>query len=249
MDPLPAGAVILQVLPRLEAGGVERGTVEMVQAIVAAGGVALVASAGGRLVTAVERAGGRHITLPLAAKGPWAIWRNAGRLSRVIRAEGVRVVHARSRAPAWSALRAARWCGVAFVTTYHGVYREGPGPLSGGKRWYNSVMARGDRVIAISRWVANHLVARHGTDVARVRLVPRGVDPGVFDPARVPADRITRLIRAWRLPDDAPVVMLPARLTRWKGQTVLLRAMALVRDRRAVCVLLGDGRPGFAEEL
>ncbi len=96
------------MLPRLEAGGVERGTVEMAQAIAAAGGRAVVASAGGRLVPAVQRAGGRHVTLPLASKDPVAIWRNAGRLRALIRAERVALVHARSRAPAWSALRAAR---------------------------------------------------------------------------------------------------------------------------------------------
>ncbi len=245
MDPLPPGATILQVLPRLEAGGVERGTVEMAQAIAGSGGTALVASAGGRLVPSVERAGGRHITLPLAGKGPLAIWRNAGRLARLIRADQVSIVHARSRGPAWSALRAARRTGVPFVTTYHGVYNDG-GP---GKRLYNSVMARGDRVIAISRWVANHLVARHGTDPAIVRIIPRGVDPTIFDPARVPGDRLARLVRTWRLPDDAPVVMLPARLSRWKGQTVLLAAMARLQDKRAICVLLGDGRPGYAQEL
>ena len=245
MVPFPSATTILQVLPRLDAGGVERGTVEMAQAITAAGGQALVASAGGRLVPSVERAGGRHVTLPLSGKGPWTIWRNGLRLARLLRSGGVNIVHARSRAPAWSAQRAARRVGVPFVTTYHGVYNEN-GP---GKRWYNSVMASGDRVIAISRWVANHLVERHGTDPTRVRIIPRGVDPVIFDPARVAPDRMARLIRAWRLPDGAPVVMLPARLTRWKGQTVLLDAMARLRNRDAVCVLLGDGRPGFAKEL
>ncbi len=245
MLPLPPATTILQVLPRLEAGGVERGTVEMAQAIAGAGGIALVASAGGRMAPAVERAGGRHVTLPLAGKAPGTILRNAGRLARLVRSQGVGIVHARSRAPAWSAYMAARRTGVRFVTTYHGVYNEGPP----GKRWYNGVMARGERVIAISRYVANLLVARHGTDPDRVRIIPRGVDPAVFDPARVPPDRMARLIRAWRLPDGAPVVMLPARLTRWKGQGVLIAAMAQLRDTDAVCVLLGEGRPGYLREL
>ncbi len=245
MDVLPPATPILQVLPRLEAGGVERGTVEIAQAIAAAGGDALVASAGGRMVAAVERAGGRHITLPLAQRTPLTIWRNAGRLAGLIRAERAAIIHARSRAPAWSAYLAARRTGTPFVTTYHAPYREGPP----GKRWYNGVMARGDRVIAISRYVANTLVARHGTDPERVRIIPRGVDPALFDPARVQGDRMARLVRAWRLPDDAPVVMLPARLSRWKGQAVLLEAMARLQHPTAVCVLLGDGRPGYQQEL
>ena len=242
---LPPGAAILQVLPRLVAGGVERGTVEIAQAVTEAGGTALVASAGGRMVAAVERVGGRHVTLPLAGKGPVAIWRNGGRLAAMIRREHVQLVHARSRAPAWSAWRAARRAGVPFVTTYHAPYGEG----APGKRWYNGIMARGDRVVAISRFIANLLVERHGTDPSCVRIIPRGVDPVLFDPAHVGGERVARLMREWRLPDGAPVVMLPARLSRWKGQAVLLRAMAQVRDVGAVCVLLGEGRPGYRQEL
>lgn len=247
MDPLPPGTVVLQVLPRLETGGVERGTVEMVQAIVAAGGTALVASEGGRLVAAVERAGGRHVQLPLATKNPAAIWLNAGRLARLIRAEGVDIVHARSRAPAWSALIAAHRTGARFVTTYHGAYTE----ALPGKRRYNAVMARGDRVIAISRYIAGLLAARHALDPARIRIVPRGVDPHLFDPRAVPGPRIARLAEAWRLSDGAPVVMLPARVTRWKGGAVLIDAMARLARTDACCVLVGatQGRDRFAHAL
>ncbi len=247
MVPLPPGTVVLQVLPSLETGGVERGTVEIVQAIVGAGGAALVASEGGRLVGAVELAGGRHIRLPMAAKNPLAIWRNAGRLAGLIKSENVGIVHARSRAPAWSAFMAVRRTGVGFVTTYHGVYNENVP----GKRCYNAVMARGDRVIAISRYVAALLTARHAVEPARIRIIPRGVDPAMFDPAAVSGPRIDRLAEAWRLSDRAPVVMLPARLTRWKGGAVLIDAMARLARTDACCVLVGatQGRERFAREL
>lgn len=250
MDLLPPGgmlegATILQVLPRLHTGGVERGTVEMAAAVAGAGGRALVASAGGRMAGFVERAGGQHVVLPLGTKEPLEMWRNAGRLARLVRREGVTIVHARSRAPAWSSLVAARRTGVRFVTTYHGAYNEG----WAGKRWYNSVMARGDRVIAISQYVAGLIEARHGTDPARVRVIPRGVDPVVFNPERIAPDRMARLLQAWRVPDGAPVVMLPGRLSRWKGQGVLLDAMARLEHPDAVAVFVGDGRPGYAREL
>lgn len=247
MPALPPGATVLQVLPSLDTGGVERGTVEMTQAIVAAGGAALVASEGGRLVAAVERAGGRHIRLPLASKNPATIWLNAGRLGRLIRTEGVGIIHARSRAPAWSALLAARRTGARFVTTYHGVYNEGVP----GKRRYNAVMAKGDRVIAISRFVAALLAARHGVEPSRIRVIPRGVDPALFDPARVTAPQVAQLAAAWRVPDGAPVVMLPARLTRWKGAAVLIDAMARLACTDACCVLVGatQGRERFARQL
>src|SRR5690242_12783604 len=109
---------VLQVLPRLVTGGVERGTIEIAGALIGEGWRALVASAGGPLAEEIERAGGRHFTLPLASKNPATILRNAGRLAHLIEREGVDLVHARSRAPAWSAWLAARRTGRPFVTTF-----------------------------------------------------------------------------------------------------------------------------------
>ncbi|MSO91614.1 MAG: glycosyltransferase [Acetobacteraceae bacterium] len=241
----PKPPTVLQVLPALGTGGVERGTVEMTQAITAAGWCALVASAGGPHAAQVERAGGRHITLPLDSRNPLTTWRNIFRLAALIRAEGVDIVHARSRAPAWSAWLAARRTGRKFATTYHGAYGE-DFPF---KRRYNAIMARGDRVIAISRYIAELIGQRHGVGAARIRVIPRGVDTALFDPAAVTGDRIARLARAWRLPDGAPVIMLPGRLTGWKGQAVLLDAMARLDRQDAVCVLLGGGRPAAIKAL
>ena len=238
---------MLQVLPSLVTGGVERGTVEINQAIVGAGWTGLVASAGGRLVPAVQRAGGRHIVLPLTSRDPLTIWRNAARLAAVIRAERVAIVHARSRAPAWSAWLACRRTGAHFVTTYHGTYGEDL-PF---KRRYNSVMAKGEQVIAASRFIAEEIVARHGTDPTRVRVIPRGVDPARFDPAVVSGDRMERLAQAWRVPDGALVALLPGRLTSWKGQAVLIEALARM-SRRDVCgVLVGSdqGRQRYTARL
>ena len=239
--------VVLQVLPSLVTGGVERSTIEMAEGVAASGWIALVASAGGPLVAAVERAGGRHIGLPLDTRGPLGIWRNAGRLARLIQAEGVDIVHARSRAPAWSSWVATQRVGARFVTTYHGAYAEDL-PF---KRRYNAVMAKGGIVITASRFVAELVVARHGIEPSRVRVIPRGVDPAVFDPAAVTSERLRRLDGAWTLPPDATVVTLPGRLTGWKGQSVLLDAFAQLRRQDVVCVLLGSdqGRAGYAGGL
>ncbi len=239
--------IILQILPSLVTGGVERGTVEITEAIARAGWTALVASAGGPLVTQIERAGGRHIQLPLDARNPLAILRNAGRLAGLIRAEHVDLVHARSRAPAWSGWLATRRTGTRFVTTYHGAYNEDL-PF---KRRYNAVMAKGEIVIAASRYIADLISARHGTDPQRVRLIPRGIDPATFDPAAVPPERTARLHAAWTLPEPAPVVLLPARLTGWKGQRVLLDALALLPRQDVIAVLAGSdqGRAAYAAGL
>jgi glycosyltransferase involved in cell wall biosynthesis len=238
---------VLQVLPALDTGGVERGTVEMVQAIVRAGGSALVASSGGRLVAAVERAGGTHIMLKLASKNPARIWSNAARLAFLIRAAEVDIVHARSRAPAWSAWLACRRTAARFVTTWHGVYSEN----APGKRRFNAVMARGERVIAISHFIAHRVLSRYNIDPARLRIIPRGVDPALFDPAAVSGHRVARLSAEWRLPDGATTIILPARLTRWKGHIVMVEALARL-ERKDVClVMVGaeQGRKKFRKEL
>ena len=237
--------VVLQVLPALETGGVERGTVEMVAAITRAGGRALVASAGGRLAPLVDRAGGRNIKLPLVGRSPWRIWRNAKALEAVIRQEHVALVHARSRGPAWSAWLACQRTGTPFVTTYHGAYNENF-PL---KRRYNRVMALGERVIAASRFIAELIQQRHGTDPDRIRVIPRGVDTAVFDPDAVSPDRIARLAKAWRLPDGMPTVLLPGRLRTWKGQSVLLDAVARMANRNVCCVLVGGGDKRITRRL
>ncbi len=199
------------------------------------------------MVEAVEHAGGHHIALPLKTKTPFGIWRNAARLEALIRAHNVSIVHARSRAPAWSAWLACQRTGTPFVTTYHGTYGETL-PF---KRRYNAIMARGEIVIAASHFIAALVTARHGVDPSRIRVIPRGVDPIVFDPTAVPPERLARLTQAWRLPDGMRVVMLPGRLTAWKGHAVLLDAIARLKQANVVCVLVGSdqGRWRYSAQL
>ncbi len=243
--PDPHPPVVMQVLPALDAGGVERHVLTLAAAVAGAGGMSIVASSGGRLVPTVERAG-RHLALPLERRGPLAIRANARRLEAAIREHGVNLVHAHSRAPAWAAWLAARRTGVPLVTTYHGTYSEG----LPGKRLYNSVMARGARVIAPSRFVAGMVAARHATPPERLRVVPHGVDTRIFDPEVVVPDRLVRMAAGWRVPDGAPTILLPGRLTRWKGQAVLIKALARMERRDAVVLLTGDARrQGYAKEL
>jgi len=147
---------VLQVVPELSTGGVERTTIEVAEGVVQAGGRALVASEGGQLEARLAEVGGEFFRLPLATKNPLVAWRNAGRLAAIARAEGVTIIHARSRAPAWSARIAARRLGLPFVTTFHGAYNEGNAP----KKLYNSVMAAGDLVIANSGFTADLVKAR-----------------------------------------------------------------------------------------
>jgi glycosyltransferase involved in cell wall biosynthesis len=236
---------VLQVLPALHSGGVERGTVDMARALAEAGWVSLVASSGGPLVREIERAGAIHITLPLASKNPFVIRANAGRLAQEIRRHKVDIVHARSRAPAWSARAASRATGAHFVTTFHNAY----GAKSWLKRRYNAVMATGELVIANSNFVAEHVTRVYGVPRERLRVVHRGVDVSRFDPYTMRADRIVRLAKEWRLPDGAPAVMLPARLSRWKGHSVLIEAMNILGRPQVYALIVGGGSGRYRAQL
>ena len=240
--------VVLQVVPSLVTGGVERGTVEVAQALVEAGWTALVASEGGPMVREIIRAGAEHVTLPLASKNPLVMRANIARLEALITDHGVDIVHARSRAPAWSAHAAATRTGTHFVTTFHGTYNLG---WMGLKASYNSVMTRGERIIAISDFIAEHARRIYGVDPNRIRVVHRGVDLSRFDPQRVSQERIIALSQKWRLPDGYQVITLPGRLTRWKGQAVLIEALALLGRHDIRCLLVGSdqGRTGYRNEL
>jgi len=244
--PEPRPPAVLQVVPSLGSGGVERGTIEIATALAAAGWTAYVASSGGPMERELARAGIEHIRLPLASKNPLTMRRNISALVRIIREHRIDIVHARSRAPAWSAWKAARKTGRRFVTTFHNAYGTGA-PF---KHWYNSVMARGERVIAISDFVAEHAVSEYGIGVDRLRTIPRGVDMKLFDADRVNGDRVADLANKWRIPDEFSVVMLPGRLTRWKGGLDFIEAIAKL-GRRDVCgVLVGaEQRSGFRRQL
>jgi glycosyltransferase involved in cell wall biosynthesis len=251
--------VVLQVLPSLEigGGGVERTAIDIAAAIRANGAPAFVASSGGQLVSELDRRGAQHITLPLASKNPLVMRRNVQRLVDIIEEHGINIVHARSRAPAWSARAAARRTGCSFLTTFHGAYNYGTGLTGAWKKRYNAVMADGDLVIANSHFIADLLRTDYGVPEDRIRIVPRGIDLNVFDPARTKVARVVDLASRWNLPDDASVVMLPGRLTRWKGQSLFIEALALLKDRlggdnfKIVGLLVGadQGREAYRAEL
>ena len=239
---------ILQVIPNLGAGGAEQTTVDVTAAIVKAGHRAIVVSNGGPRVVDIQRAGGTHIDMPVHSKNPITMWMNIGRLKRIIREHSVDIIHARSRAPAWSALKAARDTGIKFLTTCHAPFNIGD---SEWKRKYNSSIARGDLIIANSEFVAHYLVDNYQVPIPKIRVIPRGIPMEKFNSSLVTAERMLRLSQSWRIPEVATVVLLPGRLTRWKGQTILIEAMAKLKRKDVYCVLLGDnqGRSEYSDEL
>jgi glycosyltransferase involved in cell wall biosynthesis len=234
-----AGPRVLQVVPGLGEGGAERGTVDLARYLIAQGWTALVATSGGRGESELRQLGTPVFRLPLQAKNPLVIRANIGRLQRLVQEQGVQLIHARSRAAAWSSRSAARRCGIPFVTTFHGVYRGSTRFL---KRRYNGIMAQGDRVIAVSEHVADHVREHYGVADDRLRVIPRGIDLDAFATEAIARGRIEGLARRWHVPKGSKVVMLPGRLTRIKGHLLLLEAIAAMNRRNFVCLLVG--RPG-----
>lgn len=175
---------------------------------------------------------------------------NIRKLVLLCRQEGVELIHARSRAPAWVALGAAKLLKLPFVTTYHGSYNS----RSAVKTLYNSVMTRGDVVIANSGYTAELILSKHPMARERIRVVNRGTNFSAFAPAAVGAERVQALRKAWGVEPHQRIVLLPGRLTGWKGQRVLIEAARLMRDGgdgETAFILAGDaqGRDAYVKEL
>lgn len=234
---------ILQVIPHLHIGGAEQTVLEITRAIVAAGGRALIAadyksdykndSADKSLGPAIIAAGGEIISLPVASKNPFVMFLNIGRLARLIREEGVDIIHARSRAPAWSALAAAKRTNIIYLSTYHAKVHARPAL----KRFYNSALVRGRVVIANSQFTAAQIMRIHKVPPSHIRVIPRGCDIDALSPQNPAALSRTALRDMWGVAEDDFVILCPARLTHWKGQHIALSALAaLDKNIKLVCV-------------
>ena len=241
--------VVLQVLPELETGGVELGTVEIATALQNAGIKNFVASQGGRLTRELSKNNIEHLVLPLKTKNIFKMRKNADALAEFIKKNGINIVHARSRAPAWSAYWAAKKAGVHFVTTFHGTYGLGPWGI---KKVYNKIMTFGERVIVISSHIKNHVLKNYPhAEEGKLRMIHRCVDIDKFDTAKVSQERIIKAVKEYNIPEDKPVLTLIGRVTRWKGQHMLVEALSKMKHTNCYCVIAGDdqGRVNYVDEI
>lgn len=229
---------VLQVLPKLDSGGVQRGTVDIAKHLVAKGWRVLVAAEDGEMARELTGLGATHINLPMASKNPITMMGNRRRLSQLIRDQGINLVHARSRAPAWSARLATKSTQTPFVTTFHGVYG---GHEAAVKRRYNRVMADGDRVIAVSEFVADHVRDVYQVGPDRLRTIPRGIDLKTFEAEKVSGLRVSPMAERWGIDGSRKVIMLPGRITRIKGHLQLLRAAAKLNRNDFLVLFVGPG--------
>lgn len=217
---------VVQLLPALESGGVERSTLEIADALVRAGHRAIVVSAGGRLLPQLLACGAEHVAMEIGRKSP-ATLRHVRGLRRLLAANAVDIVHARSRLPAWIGWLALRGMPARarprFVTTVHG--------LNSPSR-YSAVMTRGERVICVSESVRAHVLAHYPrTDPDRLRVIPRGIDVAAFPRAPMPdrAARARAVALHPQLGGDGPLLLLAGRGTRLKGHADALRLLASLR--------------------
>lgn len=241
---------VLQILPRLDIGGVERGTVDVARFLKKKGHIPFVVSAGGRLCSILSREKIHHIKEPVDTKNPFTIWLNAKRLKKIIKTHGIDIVHARSRAPAWSAYLACKETGTPFLTTFHGTYNFS----NSLKRKYNSVMTFGWKIIAPSKFIKKHICEHYAIENAKkITVIPRGINMDFFTPKAVDPGRLKRIFQQFQLPLDKKIILLPGRITRWKGHHVLLEALTRLEGRNDFfCIFLGsvhERNRGYYEEL
>ncbi len=238
---------IMQVLPALNAGGVEQGVIDINRAIVEAGGKSIVVSSGGRRAHEIQRNGGVHIELPVHSKNPMTMYRNIKRLRKLIRAHNVDIVHACSRAPAWSAMYAVKKTAAHFVSSCHAAHKV-QGMF---KRVYNRPITQGERAIAVSHFLADYMENEYDADPTRIRVIHRGVAIERFHPNSVTPERLVKLSQDWRIPEGAPIIFMPARLTRLKGHMFFIDALAELGNKDVFCFLLGTvgKNSGYQQEL
>lgn len=240
--------LVLQVLPALKDGGVESSAIEMAHYLKQHGWQPVVASSGGPKAGLLAAAAVPQLMLPLASKAPWIILGNAIRLARYLRMHNVALVHARSRAPAWSAWLACRWTGVPFLTTFHGTYGLGGGWV---KHFYNSVMVRGPRVIANSQFIRNHILENYDVKPECIDVATRGIDPEVWNPALFDKNAVAATRAELGVAEGVPLILMAGRITKWKGHDLVLEALGQVSDLSWVLAIAGapDNNLAYAQAL
>lgn len=237
--------IILQLVPKFNSGGVERVTIDTAGFLAQYDDVpTYVASQGGLLQTELENRGVKHITLPLATKNPFKIILNGFRLAKIVKELRVDLLHARSRAPAWSAWIASKISGKPYITTYHGAYHVNV-PL---KNWYNSSMARGKCVISISDFVTRLVQERHGNLKPQIHKIYPGVDAnGLLNPERFTKQDISAQRKQWCIPDDAFVMLMVGRIAKAKRFDLAVQALGRLKNNPKLYLVLAGSDQGRAE--
>lgn len=238
---------ILQIVPTFDMGGVEQGTLDLGCFLKVQGHRSFILTTGGAKIARAQAAGVTILNLPVSSKNPFQLAKNVSLIKALCQEHHIHLIHARSRAPAWSALGTARLLGLPFVTTFHGTYNFS----NAFKQYYNSIMVRGNRVIAISDFIYQHILSYYKKWVNKdhLRLIHRGVDLNYFDPHQIDKEREEKLRQMWQIPLHEPILLMPGRLTRWKGQEAVIKMLPYVSKGTVVFLGSDQGRHHYARHL
>ncbi len=231
---------LLQVLPHLNSGGMVSGAIEVSNYLKKKGGNSIIVSSGGYREQEVLRNNASLIHLPVETKNPYLIYLNKNRLIKIIKQYNINIIHARSRAPAWSSYWASKSTKTHFITTFHGTY----GTENFIKKKYNSVMLKGDYVIAISKFIKWHIEKEY-KKFNNIYVIPRGIDEKIFSPDKVTTARIISAAKKIKTDEFRKTILMPGRLTNWKGHEIAIRALSLIKDQNIKLVILGDIQKRF----
>ena len=251
---MPSKLKVLQVIPKLGYGGAETGCYDIAHYLYENDCQSYIITSGGELTKFVKKKKVKLIRLPVQSKNPLIMLINALLISLIILFLNINIVHARSRAPAWSCLLATKITRRKFVTTFHGTYNF----KSKIKKFYNSVMVRSDLIIAGSNFIFSHIKENYSeylTDDKRLLVIFRGINTDYFDPSTILESDEDNLFKSWQLQVGKKVILMPGRLTFWKGQEIFLEALNKVNiqlgNETFIAVILGSdqGRSLYKKKI
>lgn len=230
---------VLQVVPDMNSGGVESEALEIAKFLAANKVSSYVASNGGSLVRTLEESGSKHVKLPVNTKNPFKMILNVYWLSKIIKELDIDILHCRSRAPAWSCYFASLITRVKYVTTFHAAY-SATHPL---KRFYNSIMLRSHKVIAISDFIKKHIETKYHFISDKLSVIDRGVDLETFAESKISSERVDsikdKLGIAKSLGKETKLIIMPSRYTRIKGHIYLIKALKYIKNENFICMFVG----------
>ena len=245
---------ILQVIPKLGYGGAETGCFDLAHYLHEHNCKSYIVTSGGPLLKYINKKKVKILRLPVQSKNPILILLNSILLTLIIFFLNVDIVHARSRAPAWSCLIATKLTRRKFVTTFHGTYNF----KSDLKKWYNSVMVRSDLIIAGSNFIFSHIkenYSKYLSNKKKFLVIFRGINTDYFNPKKIKESDKNLLKKKWNITDEKKIILLPGRLTEWKGQEMFIEAISLLKKNLSeiefIAVILGSdqGRKIYKKKL
>ena len=219
---------ILQIIPNMEIGGAERTVLEITSFLKDTEFSSLVLTSGGKLIGELEKENIEVIKLKIDKKNPYSIIKNFFLFIKIFREKKIDLVHVRSRAPAWSAIFAAKKIGIPVLTTWHGHVSNS----SFIKKIYNSIMLKGDAVIANSAYTAERISKIYNIDLNKIDIISRGVNVESFEGSKFSNTEISNMKKIWSVDDNKVIILFPARLTRWKGHLVTIEAINLLKKEK-----------------